>query len=298
MIGIINYEVRTYRTEDNNWDDQMSVIEYLGKRSNGVLVVYGMLLISGIGVLDYLSGPELGVSLFYLLPISLITWFVGLRVGLSASFVSAFIWLAVAILNRDPQRTVFVPYWNALVRLGFFIVVVFLQDSLKKEQRRARIDPLTRIGNRRHFFQIANSELERSRRYNRPFTVAYMDLDNFKTVNDTLGHKAGDSLLKAVAATIKEHIRSTDTAARLGGDEFALFLPETEAEAARIFFDKLNRQLLEAMQKKNWPVTFSIGVITFTTSPDSVDDMVAGVDALMYSAKTDDKNFIKYELFE
>ena len=81
----------------------------------------------------------------------------------------------------------------------------------------------------------------------------------FKAVNDTLGHNTGDALLKAVSKTIKNNIRATDTPARLGGDEFVLLLPETEAEAARNFVHKLNKLLLNVMQKNNWKVTFSMG---------------------------------------
>jgi len=276
----------------------MSAIEYLGKLSEGELAVYGLFLIIGISVLDYSLGPEMGISIFYLIPISLITWFIGSRAGLSASFACAIVWLAADLIHKDVNRGAFVPYWNALVRLGFFVVVVYLQNTLKDEQRHARIDHLTGIGNRRYFFQIADIEMERSRRYKRPFTVVYIDLDNFKTVNDTLGHKAGDSLLKAVSKTIKDNIRSTDTAARLGGDEFALVMPETEAEAARDFVNKLNRQLLEAMQKKSWQVTFSMGVMTFITPPNSVDDMISGVDGLMYFAKKAGKNDMRFEVFK
>ncbi len=275
----------------------LDILEYLGRQSIAVLLSYGALIFLGIGILDYYSGPELGVSIFYLLPISLLTWFVGLGGGLAASFAGALTWLSADLLHNKSYVNNLTPYWNATVRLGFFAVIVLLQYALKNEQLRARVDPLTRIGNRRYFFQAANLELERSRRYSRPFTVAYMDLDNFKTVNDMFGHKTGDSLLKTVSKTIKDNVRSTDTAARLGGDEFALLLPETEADAAREFINKLNVQLIDAMQKKNWPVTFSIGAMTFISPPDSVDDMVAKVDAIMYSVKKAGKNNMRFEVF-
>jgi diguanylate cyclase (GGDEF)-like protein len=272
------------------------VIEYLNRQPKTLLAGLGVLLVAFVGIFDYISDPEIGFSIFYLLPISLATWFVGIRTGLLISFMCAATWLSIDFIKAGEHSHIFVPYWNSFMRLGFFVVIALLQNALKTEQLQARVDPLTEVANRRHFFEVAHAELERCRRYNRHFTVAYLDLDNFKTVNDTLGHKTGDALLKAVSATIKNNTRSTDTVARLGGDEFALILPETEAEAARFFFDKLNGQLLDVMKERKWPVTFSIGIATFMTPPNSTDDMISQVDALMYSAKKGGKNLIVQEV--
>jgi diguanylate cyclase (GGDEF)-like protein len=98
--------------------------------------------------------------------------------------------------------------------------------------------------------------------------------------------------------TITGNIRATDTAARLGGDEFAVLLPESDAASVKQFFHKLHRILIDVVQKKNWPVTFSFGVVTFIMPPASIDDMIRIVDRLMYSAKNSGKNLVKYEVFE
>lgn len=272
----------------------MNIIEYLNKQPKQLLTALGLLLVCLIGVIDYLTGSEIVFSIFYLIPVSLTTWFIGFRVGLFVSLMSAVVWLIADLLAARPFSSVFVLYWNAFVRFGSFLIVALLQNSLKNEQLHARVDSLTGIGNRRHFFRVANAELDRARRYNRPFTVAYLDIDNFKTVNDTFGHSAGDAFLKAVSDTIKSNIRSTDTAARLGGDEFALFLPETENKAAREFIQKLNKRLLYVMKEKQMTLTFSFGVVTFVSPPDSVDNMLKKVDGLMYSSKKSGKNKIQY----
>jgi diguanylate cyclase (GGDEF)-like protein len=161
---------------------------------------------------------------------------------------------------------------------------------------RARRDPLAGISNRRHFFELAGTEMVRAQRYKRPFTVAYKDLDNFKAVSDQYGHDVGDVLLGLVSKIMSRNIRSTDTVARLGGDEFALPLPEADVQSAGQVTQKLHKQLLAAMQKKRWPVTFSVGVVTFLTPPSSVDDMIKVVDALMYEAKNSGKDQIKYKV--
>ena len=130
-----------------------------------------------------------------------------------------------------------------------------------------------------------------------PFTLAYIDLDNFKTVNDQLGHATGDQVLRTVVSSVKKNIRRTDIVARLGGDEFALLLPETNQESARVVLSKIQDGLLEEMRKNNWPVTFSIGVLTCRVAPPSTDALVSMADELMYSVKHDGKNGVKYATY-
>lgn len=167
-----------------------------------------------------------------------------------------------------------------------------LSQALEREKDDARLDFLTRIANRRAFYEIASTEAARARRYQRPLTLIYIDLDNFKTVNDTLGHDVGDELLIEVAATLRSNLRTTDTVARLGGDEFALLLPETDQGAALLVINKVQEVLLESMRRRNWPVTFSIGLASFPVPPESVEEMVKQADAIMYSVKLKGKNSI------
>lgn len=167
-----------------------------------------------------------------------------------------------------------------------------LKDALERERDNARNDFLTGIANRRAFYEIAATEAQRSRRYGRPLTLVYVDLDNFKAVNDSLGHDAGDELLVEVAATIQSAVRTTDTVARLGGDEFAVLLPETDKDSGEVVTRKLQHALLATMQEHNWCVTFSIGLISFRTPPESVTEMIRKADEVMYSVKLRGKNSV------
>lgn len=273
----------------------MSVIEHLNKLPKAVLAISGTLLILGIGIVDYYTGSEFGLSIFYVLPISLITWNAGLRGGLLSALFCAIVWLSAEVLKNAAHSNIYALFWNACVRLGFFTVITLLQHALKNELVIARSDPLTEVSNRRHFIEIAEAELGRASRYNRPFTVVYLDIDDFKTVNDSMGHQAGDKLLKTVSGAIMKDIRSCDTLARLGGDEFALFLPETDKEPAKKVVEKLRGNLGEIVNR--WPVTFSVGVATFVKPPDSIDDMMREVDSLMYSVKKTGKNNVSYGVF-
>ncbi len=262
------------------------------------MVYAGAVLALLIGVPDYLMGQRFGFSIFYLIPIALVTWYAGRKAGGFVAVFSAATWLAAVILSGTPYTHAYIPWWNATVRLGFFIIVVLLLDAFKREKSYAREDYLTGLGNRRHFFEMADIEIKRSRRYGHPFTLAFLDVDDFKSINDRLGHAEGDALLQAVAQAITGNIRATDTGARLGGDEFSVLLPESDAVAARKFFNKLHQRLSDVVQRKNWPVTFSIGVVTFVMPPASIDEMIRSVDRLLYSSKNSGKNLVKYDVVE
>jgi len=167
-----------------------------------------------------------------------------------------------------------------------------LKSALEKEKDLSRKDFLTGLNNRRVFFEMGDFEARRSSRHQRALSVAYVDLDNFKQVNDTLGHQVGDDVLITVASTLQANLRSTDIIARLGGDEFAVLLPETSSQIAQHVMTKLRDQLLNDMRKCGWPVTFSIGIATFPDCTISFDEMIRHADELMYTAKKSGRNRI------
>jgi diguanylate cyclase (GGDEF)-like protein len=122
-----------------------------------------------------------------------------------------------------------------------------------------------------------------------------MDLDQFKAVNDSLGHAVGDRLLCVVAEALKAHSRAADTVARMGGDEFAVLLPETNLEGAKAFLEGLRARLLQAMRANRWPVTFSIGSVTFSRAVPA-EEMIRRADVLMYAVKQRKKDAINFDL--
>src|SRR3954452_17239767 len=127
--------------------------------------------------------------------------------------------------------------------------------------------------NRRAFVAALHRESARNRRFPRPLTLAYLDVDDFKRINDTQGHAAGDALLLAVAQLMENSVRDVDSVGRLGGDEFAILMPETDADDSKVAIRKVETKLKESAVRQ-WPVTFSIGVVTFEKVPDSADEMV------------------------
>jgi diguanylate cyclase (GGDEF)-like protein len=189
-----------------------------------------------------------------------------------------------------------------LFNLGLLFVTLVAVAWAGYVHRRAmkltRQDGVTGALNRSGFIEVLADESKRARRYLHPLTVVYVDLDDFKLVNDLLGHRTGNTLLQAVARTMQNTLREVDFVARLGGDEFALLLSETKAEDVHGVLNKLQAALFEAMEAKNWRVTFSIGAVTFNDPRDTAEDMIAKADELMYSVKLSGKNRIEHSVLD
>lgn len=263
------------------------------------LIIFGLAQIAFLGVIDFFSGFELSFSVFYLIPVAMTAWFVQKNVALITSFVSAMTWQFSNQLAGEHHSNLFVPIWNTSTRLVFFLVVTILIFKLKKslahEALLARTDFLTGAANPRAFYEIAQMEINRSRRYKRSFTLVYFDVDNFKSINDTLGHHIGSDLLVRIVDIIKQNLRVTDVIARLGGDEFAIMLPETDSTQSRSVVTKLRDTLQAEMDSEHWAVTFSIGVFTCFTPPKTIDEVIKFADQLMYEVKLNGKNSIKFK---
>jgi len=277
------------------------IIEYLSKKPKVFSIILGVVSLLFIGIVDYLTGYQLGLSIFYLVPISLVAWIAGGHYGILVSVFGAIVWFLADAMARFPEVPPLTVYWNAVVRFGYFFIISCILSRLKlsldREVHLAKTDYLTGVANSRFFFELANMELNRMLRYKRTFAVAYIDIDNFKAVNDNLGHKIGDNLLSLVAQTIKNSIRKADIVARLGGDEFIILIPETNHEQSQVFINRVQKNLIDIIKKNDYNVTFSIGVVIYDTPPASVDEMISMADAQMYAAKRSSKNMIMYKIF-
>ena len=269
----------------------------VGAMDQGTVLIGATSIIFLLGYLDYFTGFEFSVLLFYLMPISATAWHVNCKSALFTSVFGAASWL---ISNWLAGQTFIHPltrYWNTLIIFSFFVIVTLLTANLKalieNERRLSRIDYLTGANNARALKEQITYELSRAKRYNHPITVAYIDLDDFKQVNDQFGHSAGDNLLKQVVDIMKANLRHSDVVARVGGDEFVLLLPETKENAAEQAIEKVQKALLHGMEKEERAVTFSIGALTFYEYPNTPDELLNLVDELMYQVKRSGKNNIK-----
>ncbi|VEP11414.1 Diguanylate cyclase (GGDEF) domain-containing protein [Hyella patelloides LEGE 07179] len=260
----------------------------------------GFLAIIIISIIDYLVVIDISLSIIYLLPISLTSWYGKRWFSILLVLISTTGWF-VAEFTAKTNLYVLVLLWNTVVRLIVFLTIAYLISTLKiayeKEKKLAQTDGLTGIVNQRFFLELLRIEYKRSLRYGHYVTLAYFDLDNFKQINDRFGHNTGDKLLKTVARTIQKQIRETDIIARLGGDEFALLLPETNYQSGQAILLRLQQRLKTAMEAYSPTVSLSIGVVTFLTFPNSVDEMLKQADSLMYKVKKSGKNRIEYQVF-
>jgi len=260
-----------------------------------ILLLLATLLLGGCALADLVTGRELSLSIVYLAPTGLAAWYAGCNAGMLMAFASSLTWLCVDISAGNFYSNAMVPVWNSLVRLGFFLIVSYLLQQIRhllgKVQEQAATDSLTGLANSRSFYVRLELERERALRYHQPFTVAYLDLDNFKQVNDRWGHQTGDQVLQAIARLLSGGLRRTDLVARLGGDEFAVLLSDTGETEARDALHKLHSHLLGEMATRGWPVGCSIGAICCSDPQfGSVHELVHQADELMYRVKRGGKN--------
>jgi diguanylate cyclase (GGDEF)-like protein len=277
-------------------NEHMLVTEFLSRQRRLVVILVGVVLLCAVAAGHYLVRlPLLEFSVLYLIPVSFFTWFAGRRWGMLVAFGAA-AWTLHQNLASYPM-SLSIAYWNAVILLGLYVGATLILGELRtlylRERDLSRIDYLTQLPNRRAFFEFAEVEISRAQRYNHPLTLVYLDIDEFKKVNDQYGHLVGDEVLRQVAASTQSGLRRSDLAARMGGDEFALLLPETSSDAARPILERIQANLRRAMKQKGQPVTFSIGAVTFHTPPANVDEMIRIGDEQMYQAKGEGKDRVR-----
>lgn len=249
----------------------------------------GLALVAALGVLDYQTGWEFSIVAAYLVPIALVAWMAGRWPGVFIAFASGVAWFLADKLSEHEYVQPSYQIWNLAMQLAMFCTVALALSALRErfevEREAARTDELTGLPNRRAFVEMASAETERLKRYGGAVTIACLDLDGFKAVNDRDGHAVGDRLLKNVAAEIRTEIRTTDYVARVGGDEFYVLFPETWAVEADALLSRVWAGLQRFMREAGWSVTSSIGAATFEGAPESVEEMMKLADRLMYAAK-------------
>ena len=273
----------------------------IAKPPSYLVIVISTLLVGVLGFLDYISGYEMSFSLFYIIPISISIVLSGVNTGVFRSVLSSAFLCIAELLAGHVYKIVFIPVLNSLMRLGYFLlhsaILSMFIESYQRIKNDSLTDPLTGVINTRFFYELFERELVKFRRTGRPLTLAYIDIDNFKAVNDSSGHKTGDILLKKFSGLISGNIRPHDIFARLGGDEFILLLPETDYKNSEVLIARVTGSF-DSVIKKEWPVSLSIGAVTYNMCDITVDEMINIADKLMYNVKMKGKNSVIHQLYD
>ncbi|MBL8897520.1 MAG: GGDEF domain-containing protein [Planctomycetes bacterium] len=222
----------------------------------------------------------------------------GLAIALVAALASvggfAFLRAREALASSEPEASAELSFaidllagaLFALASLGIFGIVI-AQRAWRAQRHSSRLDPLTGLYGRRLFHELLSEEVAQAARYGRALSLAIVDLDAFKTINDSLGHRAGDRVLQGAAEVLRASVRKSDYVFRYGGEEFAILMPETDEVAAAVALERVRRELAEAKLsygRGEVQVRCSIGVTAYRT-PESEEELVVRADRACYAAK-------------
>jgi len=257
--------------------------------------------VAAIGWLDDLSGVGFSLALLYLVPAVAAGWWLGALAGAITALAAAGAWLL------DELRHDFSPLahaWNASSRLLILVVAALvaarlhrdrdsqrlLSDQLRRhaegEAHLARTDPLTGLRNRRAIEELLAAEIARCGRSGAPLCLAFLDVDNFKRVNDTRGHATGDALIAQLGKTLRDSARAGDIPGRLAGDEFAVLLWSVSPGLAEQIAERLRESIAGVVAPfRSLELGVSIGVAHFSKPPGSAAEALRRADEAMYEAK-------------
>jgi diguanylate cyclase (GGDEF)-like protein len=250
-------------------------------------------LTAAVYALNVRTPPELRFGIVFVVPVLLAAWRDGLVWGVTFALATSVLRFLIGIDQLPPHTPLPFRVADEVAYLVVAGVAITGLSQLKRTQAQLRLlathDPLTNVRNARAFSDELAQELERSRRYRRPLALIYLDLDDFKHVNDAHGHATGDAVLRLVADAMRNAVRAADVVGRLGGDEFAVLMPETDGAVAHAAATRLASGI-RTVFRGTPSVTASIGVVAATGGAAGTDALLRKADQAMYEAKRGGKD--------
>jgi diguanylate cyclase (GGDEF)-like protein len=267
-----------------------------------LIFAIGMAVVAGIAAFKMTAGHDVPVADFFLIPVAAVGWLVRRRFyAYFAAVLTAAVTVVIAVVGQA-QAPMAAALAGAGVRFVLYLVVLALLGAIRTMQvareTEARTDHLTGAVNARAFGEAAAVELERSLRYDRPLSLLYLDVDDFKAVNDTFGHASGDAVLAQFSHVLRCTVRTNDLVARLGGDEFAVLMPEANRFAAVAVARRVRDELGRVTIPDGRSIRVSMGIASYLRPPSTVDAMIHDADTLMYSAKEHGRDRIESAEFD
>ncbi|HEV6965306.1 GGDEF domain-containing protein [Roseateles sp.] len=262
------------------------------------LLTVGVLL--ALGCARIATDAEFVFVSLSLLPVLLGAWVLGLSEGLSLATLAASMWLLGDAASNRPRSDVWVYAVNGLTHLLTYSAAVLLATRLHRRFERAHEhafrDELTGLYNRRAFFELGEQLVDGAKRSARSMAIIFVDLDNFKAINDRDGHSAGDEALRMAANALSHGARDTDLLARLGGDEFVFLLSDVDAADATRAGERLMRSARLALGR--FPgLSASVGIAWFEVVNLPLEELLAAADELMLDAKRGGKDALVFRAF-
>ena len=276
-------------------------------------VILGVLVIILTGWIDHITGPQLSLSLLYLVPIVLVAWTGTLWQAIFSAMIAAGCWVA-ADLEFQTEAALSLSVWNAVTRIVICVGTAYLvshlrrdrdemqvlnnelEHAFKREAELARTDMLTGLPNSRAFLEVLEREVARARRELRGLCMLFLDLDDFKSINDHYGHAEGDEVLKKIGKLVRDVVRGGDVVARMGGDEFGVLLWHVPREEAAHIAERLTARVAEfAMQYPKARLGVSVGIAWFDDPPDHPDEILRAADREMYEEKAARKSGVQVD---
>jgi diguanylate cyclase (GGDEF)-like protein len=250
--------------------------------------------IVAVGAVDAATGIDVRVVSLYFLPLAMAGWRLGRRGAVLASLLAATVWMAAQYFGGPQQWSAWIWGANLVTQTAAFvtvgILVALLAERLEAEASLGRRDVLTGLPNRRALFEEAAIVLPLCRRHDNAVSLAFLDLDNFKQVNDRLGHERGDEVLRAFATVLASTPRASDVAARLGGDEFVLLMPHTRRDEALALVDRIRSRFAADARVAQTGVTVSVGLLTEDPASSTIEELLRHTDAALSDGKLGGKD--------
>lgn len=261
-----------------------------------VTIVICLLLTLLLSFIDIVTGAELTFTIFYLIPITLSVFLSGISLGISFSVLCSIVWIFSDIYPGHAYSNLLIPVWNTLVRFVYFLLHTIMLSRLlqimAEIQDNSFKDPLTKVYNWRYLEEYTNTLIKTANRNNSKIGIIYLDVDNFKKLNDSYGHTMGDQALITITEMVQKQIRSEDIFARLGGDEFSIVLANCSKSTAYGIINRIKDKVDIEINARGWGISLSIGCIIFSKLTSTINQMVKEVDDLMYTVKENGKNNI------
>jgi diguanylate cyclase (GGDEF)-like protein len=245
-------------------------------------------LVGGVYLLNARTPSELRLGILYVIPVLLAAWHDGMDWGIAFALATGLLRFSVGIDQMPTSTLLDYRVLNEVAYLAVVGVAIAglsqLRHTHSQLEQLATQDPLTNVLNARAFSHELAQELSRNRRYGRPLALIYLDLDDFKSVNDAHGHATGDAVLRLVADAMRGAVRQADVVGRLGGDEFGVLMPETDGDVAHAAANRLGTGI-RTVFRGTPSVTASIGVVAVSGTEAGTDELLRKADQAMYAAK-------------